>query len=68
MFIQQLQDICVWSIFTCRLSPPLHVQHIGHHSWEQLQEALLHPDVLQLQWISRSMSRGTDGISGCTVR
>ena len=38
------------------ISPPSHEQNIVHPSLEQLQEAFLHPDVLQLQWISRSMS------------
>ena len=45
-----------------------HEQNIVHPSWEQLQEAVLHPDVLQLQGISRSISGGIDSVSGCTVR
>ena len=38
------------------ISPPSHEQHILQPSVEQLQEAVLHSDVMQLQWISRSMS------------
>ena len=50
------------------ISPPSHGQNIVHPSLEQLQDAVLHPDVLQLQWISRSMSGGADSVSGGTVR
>ena len=39
-----------------------------HLSWEQLQEAVLYPDVLQLQSISRGMSGGTDGASVVLVQ
>ena len=50
------------------ISPPSHEQNIVHPSLEQLQGAVLHPDVMQLQWISRSMSGGADSVSCGTVR